>query len=411
MPFAATQHATELEAAALDGAGKTTCERSRSDARTSLVSSHLQLNFEKLGTSLSKALLAGNGSSACGRCLSEDQVLAFSNGELSPAQQADLDLHVDTCSACRELVLGVAANSASPHADLTSEARLSLFPGQVIAGRYRIEHFIARGGMGEIYRAHELTTGKPRALKTLLRTKPDVDAAQLAREATLGKRISHDHVCRFHEHGTELGSRSVPLPFLTMELIEGPRLGQLLRRGALPLQETLRIARQVLSGLAAIHAAAVLHLDFKSDNIVLRGPQGPHEAVIIDFGLSRCANKRAANDPLQPLIGTFSYMAPEQALAVRPSTHSDVFSFGVVLFEMLTRRLPFEAPGESPTANIVRRLVEPAPRPSDFARDIPAPLDEFVLRCLAGKRQERFVDAGEALRGLDEMVEQMAETA
>jgi eukaryotic-like serine/threonine-protein kinase len=188
-----------------------------------------------------------------------------------------------------------------------------------------------------------------------------------------------------------------------MELIDGPRLGTVLRRRRLKLTEVFTIARQLLCGLEAIHEAGVLHLDLKSDNVMLRRPWRPHEVVIIDFGLSaqRKARARLGSDKV---AGTVSYMAPERVLALNPSAESDVFSFGVVLFEMLTRRLPFSGGSGSPATSVVRRLTDPPPPPSAFAEEVPAALDAFVLRCLEGSRRRRFRDAGAALAAFDQIV-------
>jgi serine/threonine-protein kinase len=176
-----------------------------------------------------------------------------------------------------------------------------------------------------------------------------------------------------------------------------------MQRRRLALMEVIAIARQLLCGLEAIHAAGVLHLDLKSDNVMLRRPWRPHEVVIIDFGLSseRKAKSRAGEDKV---AGTVSYMAPERVLALNPSSESDVFSFGVVLFEMLTRRLPFSSVNASPATSVVRRLTDAPPPPSAFADDVPAALDTFVLRCLEGSRRRRFRDASAALAAFDSIV-------
>lgn len=342
--------------------------------------------------------LAQHSSIQSSRCLSEDQVLAFSEGALSRQQQREVDRHLDRCSACCDLVIGVARRS-TPALDDVATWSDNLRPGDIIAGRYHIERFIARGGMGEVYGARELGSNRALALKTLL-LDPDRDAARhLAHEAALGLRVTHPHVCRTHGASVHHEHQRAPLHFLTMELVEGPRLGHLLRRRAIDLPDTLRLARQLLSGLAAIHQAGVLHLDFKSDNIVLRGAPDNAEAVIIDFGLSRDARASNATTP-QALAGTLAYMAPEHALDSDPSPSSDIFSFGVVLFEMLTRRLPFPTDRRSPTAELVRRMLEAPPKPSDHMRDIPPAIDAFVVRCLAGARRGRFRDGGEALAAL-----------
>jgi serine/threonine protein kinase len=273
-----------------------------------------------------------------------------------------------------------------------------LSPGSIVDDRYRVVSFLGRGGMGEVYSAYDARLECHVALKTAFGVDDDDHGlSQLTAEAGFGLRVRHPHVCEIYERGTDEATTAAPLHYLTMELIDGPRLGTLLRRRRLKHDEVFAIARQLLRGLTAIHQAGVLHLDLKSDNIMLRRPWRPHEVVIIDFGLSasRKVNRRPPEDKV---AGTVSYMAPERVLALNPSAESDVFSFGVVLYELLTQRLPF-APSASgsPAASVVRRLTDPPQPPSAFAPGIPRWLDTFVLRCLEGSRRRRFRDAGQAL--------------
>jgi serine/threonine-protein kinase len=245
------------------------------------------------------------------------------------------------------------------------------------------------------------------ALKAVLATLRDADhgLAQLSAEAGFGLSVSHPHVCRIYEQGFQAAGPGdeAPLHFLTMELMDGPRLGSLLRRRALRRDEVFVIARQLLCGLEALHDAGVLHLDLKSDNVVLRRAGWPHEAVIIDFGLSASRHVRRRGRA-EKVAGTVSYMAPERVLALNPSVESDVYSFGVVLFEMLARRLPFAPGSGSPAASVVRRLTDPPPPPSAFVAGVPPALDAFVLRCLEGSRRRRFRDARQARAELDLVV-------
>jgi eukaryotic-like serine/threonine-protein kinase len=285
-----------------------------------------------------------------------------------------------------------------------SEVDHRLSPGNIVDDRYRVVSFLGRGGMGEVYSAYDARLERHVALKTVFgEVDEDHGLAQLTAEAGIGLRVRHPHVCEIYERGTD-EAKGAPLHYLTMELIDGPRLGTLLRRRRLTLDEVSAIARQLLRGLTAIHQAGVLHLDLKSDNVMLRRPWRPHEAVIIDFGLSasRKVNRRP---PPDKIAGTVSYMAPERVLALNPSAESDVFSFGVVLYELLTQRLPFPSSSSgSPAASVVRRLTDPPALPSAFAAGIPPELDAFVLRCLEGSRRRRFRDAGQALVAFEGML-------
>jgi len=272
-----------------------------------------------------------------------------------------------------------------------------LSPGNIVDDRYRIVSLLGRGGMGEVYSAYDARLERHVALKTVFGDIEDEDAlSQLTSEAGYGLRVRHPHVCEIYERGSDEAMARAPLHYLTMELIDGPRLGTLLRRRRLKLEEVTTIARQLLRGLTAIHQAGVLHLDLKSDNVMLRRPWRPHEVVIIDFGLS-ASRKVSRRLPEDKIAGTVSYMAPERVLALNPSAESDVFSFGVVLYELLTQRLPFAHASGSQAASVVRRLTDPPRPPSAFAAAVSPELDAFVLRCLEGSRRRRFRDAGQAL--------------
>jgi len=184
-----------------------------------------------------------------------------------------------------------------------------------------------------------------------------------------------------------------------MELIEGTTLNERLLRGALALDASVDIARQLLEGLRAIHAAGVLHLDIKSSNVMLRsGPE--RRAVILDFGLARAALAASRSRHVEPLTGSLPYMPPEQILGHTPSVQNDIFAFGVVLFQMLTGELPFPSTQPSTSSSIVRRLSARAPRPSQLVPAIPRWLDQLVLGCMTHP-EHRFRHVGAVIDALD----------
>jgi hypothetical protein len=219
----------------------------------------------------------------------------------------------------------------------------------------------------------------------------------------LARRIQHRHVCRIHElhEHRDVGDDSAA-HFLTMEFVDGERLGQRIReQGPLELGVACQIARQMLLGLEAAHRARVLHLDFKSDNVMLRSSHTPPEAVIMDFGLSRAFDTEAwlRTSERRELIGSMAYMSPEQIECRRTlGTGTDVYAFGVVLFEMLTGRLPFD--GDSPVTIMLKRLKERPLPVSRFTR-VPPALDAFILRCLSRDQRGRYRDASDALLAFD----------
>ena len=224
-------------------------------------------------------------------------------------------------------------------------------------------------------------------------------------EVLLARKVSDPHVCRIHESGQCTLDGVGPLFYLTMEFIEGETLGARLRRSpALSLDAVRELSRQLLRGLAAAHAVGVLHRDFKSDNVMLRsaGARGRElDAVIMDFGLARLLDADAQRlTQGHELLGSAAYMAPEQLVeGAALSQATDVYAFGVVLFEMLTARLPFQA--GSPLATALKRLTHDAPAPSSWVSGLPPLWDELVRRCLQREVERRFGSAAQVLAALD----------
>jgi protein kinase-like protein len=338
-------------------------------------------------------------------CLTDDEVLAFLCGGMPSHLLERVDGHIDSCSHCFDLV-----QAATPDAEVIEGSQrfggLALRVGSLVGGRYRIRRFVDRGGMGEVYEALDLKLNERVALKTVLCTVGDSAHAvrKLFAEVQLARRIAHRHVCRIyelHEH-SDPHAGGAPVHFLTMEFIDGEKLSKHLAGGPLPLAEAQAIARQLLLGLDAAHEAGVLHLDFKSDNVMLRAGSAAPDAIVMDFGLARALDtqSRLRTSELKQIAGSVAYMAPEQ-VECQPvlGEAADIYAFGVVLFEMLTGHLPFE--GQSPAAVMLRRLKYPPPVPSSLRAEIPKALDEFVLGCLTRDPRRRYSDASQALAALD----------
>lgn len=350
---------------------------------------------------------AGDG---CDECLSEDSILAFVQGTLTGAELVRTHRHLDICPHCQRLIVeAVHAISTSRRESATSDPQGSaLRIGTVLGNRYRIQRFVARGGMGEVYEAYDRTLRERVALKTVMPTVSDSPRAvrRLMAEVQLSRRVSHPNVCRIYD----LGAERVPdgdrmLHFLTMEFVEGLSLAQELERaGPLKVDVAVDVARQLLSGLQAAHEAGILHRDFKPDNIMLRPTNGSRQrAVIMDFGLARAMDvdpARLTTGANQPLIGTLTYMAPEQVEGGDLTAGTDIFAFGIVFFEMLTGCVPFV--GGSPAATALKRLKEDPPGPAEFAPNVPKHINRIVLKCLARHPDKRYGSAAEVLAALDE---------
>ncbi|HMA96901.1 MAG TPA: serine/threonine-protein kinase, partial [Polyangiaceae bacterium] len=245
------------------------------------------------------------------------------------------------------------------------------------------------------------------ALKTVTSTSCDSARAvrRLKAEVQLARRITHPNVCRIYDLGSHAIERSsAELNFLVMEFVEGECLGKRLRQsGALPIELANSIAKQLLLGLRAAHHAGILHRDFKSENVMLRSDAEGIVPVILDFGLAKTLNETGhfatTQNQNQAMIGTIGYMAPEQIEGEPLSTASDIYAFGVVWFEMLTGRLPFE--GSSPAASAIARLHRPAEAPSSVNPKVPKWLDQIVLHCLTRERSLRFNTADQVLETLE----------
>jgi serine/threonine-protein kinase len=230
--------------------------------------------------------------------------------------------------------------------------------------------------MGEVYRADDLTLGQPVALKFL----PDEAAhdqgllERFKNEVRIARRVSHPNVCRVYDVGDVEGHT-----FFTMEYVDGEDLASLLRRiGRLPEDKALDIARQLCAGLAAAHAKGVLHRDLKPANIML---DGRGQVVVTDFGLAGVADQIHGAEVRS---GTPAYMAPEQLAGKEVSTRSDIYSLGLVLYEVFTGKRAFsEKPAE-------RTQGDRSPsRPSSVVKDLNPVVERVILRCLENEPSAR----------------------
>lgn len=272
-------------------------------------------------------------------------------------------------------------------------------------GPFTLQDRLGAGGMGEVYRAVDTRLGRAVALKLL---PEEVCAhpkrrARFLREARAAAATTHRSIATIYEVG-ESGTQL----YLAMELVEGQTLRPLVREGGLSVEEVLGIVRDIAAGLAAAHAAGVVHRDLKPDNI-MRTPRG--EVRILDFGLARSSaalpedaasgEDGAALTQEGQLLGTPGYMSPEQALGEPVDARADVYALGVVAWELLAGRILWRGP--TPMARVVAPVREAPPSLAEIRADVPPDVLAFLDRCLAREAEDRYADGAEALAALEAM--------
>ena len=318
--------------------------------------------------------------SSCPKCSTslelESRFCPSCGASLAPLPPVDADAEtVFTEEAGSSGPSGAAGSSSAPSAAwLHSHSSLEsgFVPGTLLGGRFRIIGLVGRGGMGDVYRADDLLLGQPVALKFLptdLAKHPD-RLARFYGEVRIARGVSHPNVCRVYDVGEIDG-----VPYMSMEMVDGDDLASLLRRiGRLPEDKALEVARQLCAGLAAAHEKGVLHRDLKPANILIdaRG-----KVRITDFGLAVLADEF---DPKEARAGTPAYMAPEQLAHNEVTARSDVYSLGVVLYEMFTGRRAYSGS----TLVEVRQQHERSSlaSPSTILEDIEPAIERAILRCL-----------------------------
>ncbi len=316
--------------------------------------------------------------SSCGTALSDN--VRFCSACGTPIPNTDDMATLDFATASSPLPPRPSSKSSS-RASSSAEYLLNegrFLPGRLVASRYRIIALLGKGGMGEVYRADDLTLGQAVALKFL----PDEAAGdeslleRFRNEVRIARRVSHPNVCRVYDVGDVDGQT-----FFTMEYVDGEDLASLLRRiGRLPPDKALDIARQLCAGLAAAHAKGVLHRDLKPANIML---DGRGQVVITDFGLAGVADDIRGNEIRS---GTPAYMAPEQLSGKEVTTSSDIYALGLVLYEVFTGKRAF---AESPAKVLHARGDRTPSRPSSVVKDLDPIVEKVILRCLETEPSSR----------------------
>lgn len=280
-----------------------------------------------------------------------------------------------------------------------------LAAGEILAGRYRILESLGSGGMGEVYAAEDQDLGEQIAIKVIRPQTPfgpDL-LDRLRREVQLARRVTHPNVCRVFDLGHHQ-QENREFVFLTMELIRGETLSTRLKReGKIAPTEALLIAEQLCQALDAAHRAGILHRDFKCSNVMLIGSGADVRAVITDFGIARLIRPPAESTGLTTahgmVLGTPAYMSPEQLLGEELTIASDIYSLGLVLYEMVTGNRPFR--DESSWTETLKRLTYVPPAPIKVAPELNQRWNSTILRCLARDPAKRFSSAREVALSLN----------
>jgi len=264
-------------------------------------------------------------------------------------------------------------------------------------GRYELRGVIQRGGMGTVYKAWQASLDRWVAVKVLSHPGAPEFLARFQREARSIAQLQHPNIVPIYDYGEEDGQA-----FLVVQYVEAGRtLSDLLIAPIEPVR-AIGLATHLLAGLGFAHERGLVHRDVKPDNVLMPSPTWP---MLADFGIAKLLLEGEGGRLTQQglVVGTAAYMAPEQAHGLPVDPRTDLYAVGVVLFEMLTGRVPFEA--ESPAAALMRQAYEAPPRPRQLVPDLPVELERIVLRALAKRPEDRYESAAEMVAALQEALD------
>ena len=279
---------------------------------------------------------------------------------------------------------------------MTIEAPIEeLTTGSIFADRYKIVTELGRGGMGKVYRAIDQKIDEEIAIKLI---KPEIAAdkqtiERFGNELKMARKIAHRNVCKMYYLGEEKGAH-----FITMEYVPGEDLKSMIRMsGQLSTGMTIKVAKQVCDGLSEAHRLGVIHRDLKPNNIMI---DKSGEARIMDFGIARLLKAKGITGA-GIMIGTPEYMSPEQVEGKEVEQRSDIYSLGVILYEMVTGQVPFE--GDTPFTIGMKHKGEKPQEPKNLNAHIPEDLNSLILKCLEKEKDQRYQSAGEVHSELEKI--------
>lgn len=281
------------------------------------------------------------------------------------------------------------------HTETFSTPFEELATGTTFADRYQVIEELGRGGMGKVYKVFDKDIQEKIVLKLL---KPEIAAdkrtiERFRNELKFARKISHRNVCRMYDLSTEQGHH-----YITMEFVPGEDLKDFIRRvGQLPIGKAISIAKQLCEGLEEAHRLGVVHRDLKPRNIMI---DREGNVRIMDFGIARSLQAKGITGSGM-MIGTPEYMSPEQVEGKETDQRSDIYSLGIIMYEMVTGRVPFE--GDTALTIALKHKTETPPDPREFNTQVPPDLSRFILKCMEKNKERRYQKAEEVLSELEKI--------
>ena len=343
-----------------------------------------------------------DSSAACGKCATPNPFMT-SAGDSGERTIAGTFPGSDAMSGGLTTPLDSAMGSPGAAAAASRARSISgatLFPGAKLAGRYEILKMLGEGGMGTVYKAKDTELDRLVALKVIrpeYANHPET-IRRFKQELILARQITHRNVIRIFDLGI-----ADSFKFITMDYVEGRDLSKILsERGKFSIHEGCEIVRQICSGLEAAHSEGVVHRDLKPQNVML-DEQG--RVYLMDFGLAR-SMELVGMTRTGALIGTPTYMSPEQARGEKADVRTDIFALGVIFYEVLTGKRPYK--DEPMMATLIRRTKELATPPCQVEPSVPQAISDIVMKCLQIKTDLRYQNAEDILRDLNAVMPSQA---
>ena len=314
---------------------------------------------------------------------------------MSTSMMRSIGVNTTTSAMATMRIDGTSPGVTAPAAAAPQE----LAPGALFAGRYRIEQILGRGGMGIVYKAVDAQLDETVAIKTLpgdvMQRSPE-DLERFKREIRLARKITHRNVLRTYDYGEAEG-----VYFISMEFVRGYTLSELseeVENRQMAPRVAVGVSRQICRGLQVAHEQGIIHRDIKPQNVLI---DHKGEVKLMDFGIARMAEAPEAMTQAGLIVGTPHYMSPEQVQGKQLDPRSDVYSMGVLIYEMLAGRRPFES--SSLTGVLTAHITEKAKPPIELRPEIGRDINAIVMKCLEKDPKSRYANAGELLHDLDSL--------